>query len=130
MCVYVKGFSDLSLMNSSILHIFTFWGVRIFKFCFLSEFQLYNIVLISFGHQCYTLSPQTSLFTTETLYLLTSLCLLPYLSQTQAATILLLEFNYFFFRFHAISNYFTIFYSYLCSPAPLHPCHLYGRNTI
>ena len=42
--------------------------------------------------------------TTETLYLLTSLCLLPYLFQTQAAAILLLEFNFFFFlRFHAIS---------------------------
>lgn len=87
------------LMNTSITpHIYFFGGVRIFKFCFLSEFQLYNIVLISFGHQCYTFKSSDLIdLTTETLYLLTSLCLLPYLSQTQAATILLLEFNYFFF---------------------------------
>lgn len=50
--------------------------------------------------------------TTETLYLLTSLCLLPYLFQTQAAAILLLEFNFFFFfkiprHFLIISLYFT-----------------------
>lgn len=45
--------------------------------------------------------------TTETLYLLTNLCLLPYFSQTQAATILLLKSSTIFF-FLKIPRHFLI----------------------
>ena len=96
--------------------MFTFFGgVRIFKFCFLSKFQLYNIVLISFGPHnqlCYTLGPQTSLILQ--LKLCTFLPISAYFptSPRPRQPHSTIEFNFFFFfkiphHFLIISLYFT-----------------------